>query len=153
MSTRKGREERREQLLRVMADKHAEARSQADFTAASLASEAGVSTVWFYTLVGKQFRRLRSKLPGPIRPDETLVARLRKEVAGLRGRLKELKAKYEKTIKERLAEAIRHIELLDDENRLLREKVAFLEKRLADEKVVIYTGVQSETAVPHRDQH
>ena len=95
------REDRRDQLLRIMTMRYAEARSQAEFTASSLACEAGVSAVWFYALVGEQFRRLRSTLPGPTPPAETLLATLKTEVLELRGLLKELKAKYERTIKEK----------------------------------------------------
>jgi 3-methyladenine DNA glycosylase AlkC len=151
MKGRMGREERRDQLLRILTMRYAEARSHAEFTASSLAHEAGVSAVWFYALVGEQFRRLRSKLPCPAPPAETLLTKLNKEVMELRDLLKELKAKYEMIIKEKLAEAIRHIELLDNENRMLREKLAVFEKRLSDEKLIICDGAQNETVVSHQD--
>jgi hypothetical protein len=131
------REERRDQLFRLLRRRYGEAHSQADFTAASLACEAGVSAVWLYALVGEQFRRLRAQLPGPITSAESPVSRLRREIAELQGKLKELNAKYEFRIQENIAGAIRHIELLDGENRMLRERVAALEKQLADGKLVI----------------
>jgi hypothetical protein len=146
MRERLAREDRRDQLSRVLLDAYTKARSQADFTAPSLAHQAGVSTVWFYALVGKQFRSLRAKLPGPIPSGDTLVAKLRKEIVGLHIQLKDLKAKYETSIKEKLAEAIRHIELLDTENRMLRETVTELKKRLSDDKLIIYTTVPDNTA-------
>jgi regulator of replication initiation timing len=96
-----------------------------------------VSAVWFYHLVGNQFIKLRARLPGPIASSDTLVTRLRKEVAALRTQLRDLKARYESSVKEKLAAAVRHIELLDEENRMLREEVVHLRKRLNESKVVI----------------
>lgn len=145
-------EDRRDQLLRILMVRYEEAQSQADFTAVSLARESGISRVWFYALVGKQFRNLRATLPGSIKSDETLVVKLRKEIAELRAQLKELRAKYESGIKEKFAEAIRHIELLDQENRMLRETLTVLEKRLNDDKLVIFNSAQSSTAIHPKDQ-
>ena len=34
---------------------------------------------------------------------------------------------------------------------MLREKLTVLEKRLSDDKLIIYDGVQNETVVSHRD--
>jgi hypothetical protein len=131
------RADRVDQLLLILQDRYSEAQSQGDFTARSLSREAGVSVVWFYALVGRQFKVLRSNLKGPILSDESLVNKLRREVERLRNKSKELKAKYEASLKEKLFEAIRHIELLDGENRLLRERVARLEKRLDDCKLIV----------------
>lgn len=140
MSERLGKAERKDRLTSLLRDRHARAKDQKDFTAASLASEAGVSPVWFYKLVGDRFIELRATLPGPIISGETLVAKLRKEVRRLRSRVRELKAKYEASIKEKLAGAISHIELLETENRMLRERVAYLEKCLIIDKVDISSG-------------
>lgn len=148
MRERLPKEERRDQLLNLLILRYADAQSQSEFTAASLACEAGVSTVWFYYLVGGQFKKLRSRLPGRIPPSETLVARLKMEVAELSAKLKSLKAQYETSMKEKLGEAIRHIELLDNENRMLRERLAVLEKRFSSDKIVIYTGSQDGSATP-----
>lgn len=133
---------RRDQLLSVVLSRYATAQSQADFTAVSLAYEGGVSRAWFFELVGEQFIKLRETLPGPISSKEPLVIKLREEVAMLRIKLRELKHRYEVSIKEKFAEAIRHIELLDEENRMLRQRVADLEKRLSDHKVVILSDIQ-----------
>lgn len=152
MRRRMGKEDRRDQLTHIMLTRHAEARSQADFTAETLACEGGVSAVWFYSLVGKQFRKLRAQLPGPIPSDETLITKLRKEIVELRTQFRKLKDKYEVSLKEKLAKAIRHIELLDKENRMLREKVTVLEKRLRDFNLVVVTSADDSTAVPSNDQ-
>ena len=150
MRRRMSKEDRRNQLMHIMRTRHAEAQSQADFIAETLAGEGGVSAVWFYSLVGKQFRKLRAELLGSIPSDETLIAKLRKEIAELHAQLRKLKDKYEVSIKEKLAKAIRHIELLDKENRMLREQVADLEKRLSNYNLVV-ASVEYNTVVPSND--
>lgn len=145
------KEDRRDQLMHVVQVRYAKAQSQADFTAVSLAYEGGVSRAWFYELVGTQFKKLRETLPGPIPSRDSLVVKLRKEVARLRNKLRELKHQYEVSIKEKLAEAIHHIELLDKENRMLRERVANLEKRLSDSKIVISPHIKNAKSIPAKD--
>ena len=104
----------------------------AEFKAQPLARESGVSVVWFYELVGEEYRKMRASLPDtPTVNDESAIS-LRREVKRLRDELRGLKAKYEEEVRAKLAKAIRHIELLDGENRMLREKVARLESRLYD---------------------
>lgn len=153
MSARPGKEDTKDHLSSILQRRFAHAQHQKDFTAASLATEGGVSVVWFYELVGDEFIKLRARLPGPIVSRNTLVTKLRKRVAGLRTQLRELKAKYEASIKEKLAAAIRHIESLDAENRMLRERVAYLEKRLGEGKVVIFPNSQQESATPFEEQN
>jgi len=148
VSARSGKEDTKDHLSSILQRRFAQARCQKDFTAASLASEGGVSAVWFYKLVSDQFIKLRASLPGSITSSDTLVTKLRKEVAGLRTQLRELKAKYEASIKEKLAAAIRHIERLDEENRMLREEVAYLKKRLGEGKIVIFSDSKQEEAAP-----
>jgi FtsZ-binding cell division protein ZapB len=127
---RMSRADRTDLALRVLQDKYAKAASQSDFTAKILAAANGISVVWFYILVGKEYRRLRSSLPGGIPPETTVIGRLRERVKSLEAELKELKDRYKVSLRDKIAEAIRHIELLDKENRALRERVAQLEKSL-----------------------
>jgi hypothetical protein len=148
MKGRMSKEERREQLSQIMLTRYAEARSQGDFKAVSLASEAGVSPVRFYNLVGEQFRKLRAQLPGPILPVDSLINKLRQEVAELHAQVRELKRKYEASLREKFAEAIRHIELLDRENRMLRETVTALEKRLGEHTLVISSSAAAAVVLP-----
>jgi hypothetical protein len=86
--------------------------------------------VWFYELVGEEYRKMRASLPGAPAVNDDSVISLRREIVCLRAQLRGLKAKYEEKLKAKLAKAIRQIELLDSENRMLREKVALLESRL-----------------------
>lgn len=102
----------------------------AEFRAQQLARELGVSVVWFYTLVGEEYKKMRASLPsGPAVNDDSVTS-LRREVKLLGDELQGLKSKYGEKLRAKLAKAIRHIELLDSENRMLRERVAYLESKL-----------------------
>jgi hypothetical protein len=90
VSARTGKTDTKDHLSRILQRRFAQAQSQKDFTAGSLASEGGVSVVWFYNLVGDQFIKLRAKLPGPIASSDSLVTKLRKEVTRLRTQLRDL---------------------------------------------------------------
>lgn len=140
MSKRMDKSDRKDQMLRLITSRYATAESRDDFKAASLAGEACVSVVWFYRLVGKEFRKLRGSLPGGRGTSETLISKLRKEVKELRAKVRELREEYKASIKGKVSEAIRMIELLDKENRFLRERVADLEKRLNEEKLIVSIG-------------
>lgn len=129
------RSERRDQMLRHLNLRWERAGSAAEFRAQLLAHELGISVVWFYALVGEEYRRLRESLPGAPAVHDDSVTSLRREVERLRVEQRKLKVKYEEKLRAKLAKAIRHIELLDSENRMLREKVALLEGRL-------YEGVE-----------
>jgi hypothetical protein len=124
------RSERRDQLLRMLNLRWERADCAAEFRAQPLARESGISVVWFNELVGEEYKRMRASLPGAPTVNDDSVISLRREVGRLRDELRGLKAKYEEKLRAKLAKAIRHIELLDSENRMLREKVALLESRL-----------------------
>lgn len=140
MSERMIRSDRKDHLLRLITSRHAAAESRDDFKAVSLAGESCVSVVWFYRLVGKEFRKLRASLPLGKGRGEMTVAKLRKEIKDLREQVREWREKYKAGIKGKVTEAIRMIELLDKENRFLRERVVQLEKRLNAEKLIISAG-------------
>lgn len=127
---------RREHLLSVVKDLYGKAKVKSDLTAELVAEAAGVSAVWVYKRVGDELRELRATLPAGCRPAGDADAEPRSKVE-LRARLKQLKASYEAVIGGDIAGAIRHIELLDEENRMLRERVRVLEKRLSEYTVVI----------------
>jgi hypothetical protein len=134
---RMDRADRTDQILRIMQSKYAEANTQSDFTAKLIAAAASISLPWFYILVGKEYRQLRSNLPGHISPDKTVFDKLRKQIKALENEIKELKGRYKASLRDKFAEAIRHIELLDVENRALRERVTQLEKRLNEASITL----------------
>jgi alpha-D-ribose 1-methylphosphonate 5-triphosphate synthase subunit PhnI len=126
-------EQRREQLLRVMKTVFAEAKTQGDFTAQKVASASGVSVVLLYRSVGKEFKELRGQLQGPRLDDTTLLNKLKMLVKELRQRVRELEDK----LKAKGTEVIRVIELLDEENRMLRSDLRLLRQRLDESEVAI----------------
>jgi hypothetical protein len=130
-------EERREQLLKVMREMFKRASSQSDFTAVKIAGAAGVSVVLFYRLVGDEFKELRSQLEGPRRPVQTVISKLKGRVRELRREVRELKARLKAAALGEVAEAIKFIERLDEENRMLRSEVKMLRRRMAESEVVI----------------
>lgn len=137
MRQRMTSEERREQLLKVMREMFGKARSQRDFTARKVAGASGVSVVLFYRLVGSEFKELRSQLEGPRRPAGTVISKLKGQVKELRKQVRELKAKLKAAAVGEVAEAIKFIERLDEENRMLRSEVKMLRRRMAESEVVI----------------
>jgi len=130
-------EERREQLLKVMKELFEKAEMQADFTARKIAAAAGVSVVLFYRLVGGEFKELRSQLKGPRRPAGTVISNLKAQVKELRKQVRELKARLKAAAVGEVAEAIKFIERLDEENRMLRSEVKMLRRRMAESEVII----------------
>lgn len=150
MKERMSSDKRREQLLQVMGAMFEKARTQADFTAQKIVGEAGVSAVLFYRLVGERFKELRSQLDGPRRPEETVIAKLKGQVKELRRQVRELKARLKGAALTEIAEAIRVIEGLDEENRMLRSEVKMLRQRLAEGGVVLIPPMSPEYRIKRR---
>jgi hypothetical protein len=130
-------EKRRELLLQVMEAMFEKAETQSDFTAKKIAREAVVSVVLFYRLVGEKFKELRSQLEGPRRPPATVISKLKVQVKELRRQVRELKARLKAAALAEIAEAIRFIERLDEENRMLRSEVKLLRQRLNESEVIV----------------
>jgi hypothetical protein len=137
MQSRMSSEKRREQLLGVMKELFGKARTQDDFTAAKVAGEAGVSVVLLYRLVGGEFKVMRSQLEGPRRPVQTVISKLKGRIRELRREVRELKSRLKAAALGEIAEAIKFIERLDEENRMLRSEVKMLRRRMAESGVVI----------------
>jgi len=140
MKARMRKEERREQLLRIMRELLASATSRADFTPAKVAEAADVSIVIVYRYVGAEFIAMRSQLPDPGQPTEL---KLRRENAELRRQLKELKERYKADVRRDFDEAIKHIEELSEENHLLLARVEDLERKVKKGAVVVEVPVSS----------
>lgn len=150
MKDRMSSDKRREQLLQVMETMFEKAPTQADFTAQKIAGEAGVSTVLFYRMVGERFKELRSQLDGPRRPEGTAIGKLKGTVKDLRRQVRELKTRLKGAALAEIAEAIRLIEGLDEENRMLRSEVRMLRRRLKEGGVVIIPPESTEYRIKRR---
>ncbi len=148
MPQRMKAEERREQLLALMADLHRKAETQGDFTAESVANAAGISTVLLYRYVGTEFQTLRARLPGAHRVRDEVMSELRQENAELRQQLQEAREKLRATALSELDEAIHMIELLEEENLHLRGEVKRLRKQLEEKTRVIVHVPANRPSVP-----
>jgi chromosome segregation ATPase len=151
MQQRMTSEKRREQLLRVMREMFERAKSQSDFTAGKIVGAAGVSVVLFYRLVGGEFKELRSQLEGPRRPVQTVISKLKGQIRELRREVRELKARLKAAALGEVAEAIKFIERLDEENRMLRSEVKMLRRRMAESEVVIVLPPPSDYRIKRKD--
>jgi uncharacterized protein YheU (UPF0270 family) len=152
MKDRMSSDKRREQLLQVMETMFEKARTQADFTAQKIAGEAKVSTVLFYRMVGERFKELRSQLDGPRRPEGTAIGKLKGTVKDLRRQVHELKARLKGAALAEIAEAIRLIEGLDEENRMLRSEVRMLRARLTQGEVVVVLPPSAEYRIKRQSR-
>ena len=137
MTIRMKADERRNELIRIMHEEHAGAKNQKEFTAAKVAEKAGVSVVWFYRKVGPEFQELRAQLDGPRRPKGTVINKLKGQVASLKKEVRELKARLKSAVLEQIAEAVRMLEMLDAENRMLRGEVKMLRQRLNETEIIV----------------
>lgn len=129
--------ERKNEVLRVMHEMHAKARTQDDFTAAKVARAADISIVYLYRLTGREFIELRSQLSGPRKPKETTIRKLKMLIKELRAQIRKLNTRLKNAAFEEIAEAIRMIERLDDENRSLRADVMSLRRRFNQREQVV----------------
>jgi hypothetical protein len=124
--------DRHAHLLSVMREMRAGARRQTEFTARAVAEKASVSPATLYDVAGEEFKEMRSKLEGGCHPPDGELAALRRENEELRRENRELKEDRRVTNLEELAGAIEMIEMLDEDNRILRDRVELLERRLAE---------------------
>lgn len=126
------KEARTEQLLTILNEVYAEAKTQADFTGQTIAQRAGVSDTIVYRLIGDDIGKLRKNLPGSAQKREAVVGELRTENRGLRQQLREEQAGQREVAKADIDAALLLIERLDEENRALRGENALMRKRLRE---------------------
>jgi hypothetical protein len=137
MPQRMKAEERRGQLLALMVDLHRKAETQGDFTAESVANAAGISKVLLYRYAGTEFQALRAQLSGIHRVRDEVMHELRQENAELQQQLQTTQEKLRATALSELDEALRMIELLEEENLHLRGEVKRLRKQLEERTRVV----------------
>lgn len=131
------KDDRHAHLLSVMREMRAGASRQTEFTAKAVAERASVSVVTLYKVAGEEFKQMRTGLEGGRRTPDAELAELRRENEELRRENRELKEGRRATDLEELAGAIEMIELLDEDNRILRERIALLERRLGESVEVV----------------
>jgi regulator of replication initiation timing len=136
--------DKRSVILRgIMHEIFSDVTRQEEFTAKKIAERAGISVVWFYHICGEEFRELRSKLEGNRKPNETVIHKLKVQIKALRKEVRELRVKLKAAAIEEISEAIRIIESLDAENRMLRAEVKMLRQRIAESEVISISTFRS----------
>jgi hypothetical protein len=136
------------ELLAIMQAHRDRATCLSEFTRQAIAQEAGVTPQYVSMLIGSEYRAAADGLNGkrssadtPLRQAVAENQRLRKELQIVRRRLEEL-------TKQSIDDALRLIDQLDDDNRLLRGRVRVLEQRLRQQEIV----VMPDTRVPTRSR-
>jgi hypothetical protein len=132
MKQRMKADERREEVLKIMREAHADPGGREGFTAKKLAKKSGISVVWFHHLVGAEFKAIKSGMEGNRPPPEVVIEELEGEITALRGEIRDVKAKLKVQALGEATEMIRMIELLDAENRILRGVVRELQQRVRE---------------------
>jgi hypothetical protein len=125
------------ELLAIMQAHRDRATCLSEFSRLAIAQEAGVTPQYVSMLIGSEYRAAADGLNGKRRTADTplqeVVAeneRLRKELQGARRRLEEL-------TKQSIDDALRLIDQLDEDNRLLRGRVRVLEQRLRQQEIIV----------------
>lgn len=135
MGERMSREDRRDQLINIMQSKYQDAKTTADFKAEDIASAAKISVVWVYKLVGTEYANLREGIPGSS-PKKNQVSELKRKNRELLRQINEMNERRRESFGAMLEEAISQIELLDSENRMLREDNHKLRTRLTQSSLI-----------------
>lgn len=148
MPQRMKAEERREQLLALMTHLQQQAQTQGDFTAELVAKAAGISTVLLYRYAGAECQAIALAMLGIHRVRDEVMSDLRRENGVLQQQLQEAKAQLRATALSELDEAIRMIELLEEENLYLRGEVKRLRKQL-EEKTHVVVHVPANRSLDH----
>ena len=129
--------DRKAQLLTIMHAHRERATCVSEFSRTAIAHEAGVTPQYLSMLIGAEYHAAAVGLTGKRRASDTSLRqaleenkRLRRELGNTRQQLKEL-------TKDSIDEALRLIDQLDEDNRLLRGRVRILEQRLREREIAM----------------
>jgi hypothetical protein len=133
-------DERKAQLLTIMRAHRERGTCTSEFSWTANADEAGVTPQYLSMPIGPEFHAAGHGLPGVRRIAETTLReavadnlRLRRELDHVRHQLNDL-------TRQSTDEALRLIDQLDEDNRLLRGRVRVLEQRLRQREIAIPAG-------------
>ena len=91
-------------------------------------------------LIGPEFRAAAQGLPGVRRTAETTLRQALEDNKRLRRELDQVRQQLNDLTRQSIDEALRLIDQLDEDNRLLRGRVRILEQRLRQREVAIPTS-------------
>jgi hypothetical protein len=132
--------ERKAQLLTIMRAHRERASCISEFNRTAIAKEAGVTPQYLSMLIGPEFRAAANGLPGVRRAADIDLREALRDNKRLRRELAHVQRQRDDLTRNSIDEALRLIDQLDEDNRLLRGRVRILEQRLRQREVVIPTS-------------
>ncbi len=125
------------ELLAIMRAHRNRATCLSEFTREAIAREAGVTPQYVSMLIGPEYRAAAEGLIGRRKTAATPLPQALAENKRLRKELRESRRRLEELAKQSIDDALRLIDQLDEDNRLLRGRVRVLEQRLGQKEVVV----------------
>jgi small-conductance mechanosensitive channel len=132
--------ERKAQLLTIMRAHRERATSTSEFSRTAIAHEAGVTPQYVSMLISPEFHAAAQGLPGVRRSAETTLRQALDDNKLLRRELEHIRQQFNDLTRQSIDEALRLIDQLDEDNRLLRGRVRVLEQRLRQREIAIPAG-------------
>lgn len=126
------------ELLAIMQAHRDGATCLSEFTRQAIAQEAGVTPQYVSMLIGPEYRAAAEELSKGKR--KTVGTPLRQALAEnqrLRRELQVASRRLEELTKQSIDDALRLIDQLDEDNRLLRGRVRVLEQRVRQQEIVV----------------
>ena len=132
-----GSNERKTQLLAIMHAHRERATCVSEFNRIAIAQEAGVTPQYVSMLIGAEFHVAAQGLTGKRRSSDSSLERALEENKRLRRELEQARHQLKDFTQQSIDEALRLIDQLDEDNRLLRGRVRVLEQRLRQREIAI----------------
>jgi hypothetical protein len=129
--------ERKTALLAIMQAHRDRATCLSDFSRRAIAQEAGVTPQYVSMLIGLEYRVAAQGLNGKRRSVDTPLRQALAENDRLRKELQDAHRRLEELTRQSIDDALRLIDQLDEDNRLLRGRVRVLEQRLGQQEIVV----------------
>ena len=111
-----------------------------EFSRTAIAQEAGVTPQYLSMLIGPEFHAAAQGLPGVRRTAETTLRQALEDNKRLRRELEHVRQQLNDLTRQSIDEALRLIDQLDEDNRLLRGRARVLEQRLRQREIAIPAG-------------
>ena len=132
--------ERKAQLLTIMRAHRERATCMSEFSRTAVAQEAGVTPQYLSMLIGPEFHVAAEGLHGVRRTAETSLRQALEDNKRLRRELEHVRQQLNDLTRQSIDEALRLIDQLDEDNRLLRGRMRVLEQRLRQREIAIPAG-------------
>jgi hypothetical protein len=125
------------ELLAIMQAHRDRATCLSEFSRRAIAQEAGVTPQYVSMLIGPEYRDAAEGLNGKRRSTDTPLRQALAENARLRSEFRDAKRRVDELTGQSIDDALRLIDQLDEDNRLLRGRVRVLEQRLRQQEIVV----------------